>query len=211
MDPKWNSRRQCNKGNFVKHSLQVWQSQKHGGSVEFINKESCASFFMDDTIRIIVIVDITHSTKDVLTIWKGPDWESFCHNPSLGLSTKARACKGAGQEWSPGVTLHAPKRLRVWESGKIEAPHSQVNSHFGIWTPDALPNLRKEITGVKPIGLKTSLYHWKNLGMKLFKMGLHDPFGHLKHKLWSKERPGVKLVIWLPTIKSRESPRFPCV
>ncbi len=24
-------------------------------------------------------------------------------------------------------------------------------------------------------------------------MGLYDPFGHLKHKLWSKERPGVKL------------------
>jgi hypothetical protein len=26
-------------------------------------------------------------------------------------------------------------------------------------------------------------------------MGLHDPFEHLKHKLWPKERPGVKLVI----------------
>jgi hypothetical protein len=25
------------------------------------------------------------------------------------------------------------------------------------------------------------------------KMGLHDPFGHFKHKLWSKEGPGVKL------------------
>jgi hypothetical protein len=29
----------------------------------------------------------------------------------------------------------------------------------------------------------------------MFKMGLHDPFGHLKHKLWPKERPGVKLPI----------------
>jgi hypothetical protein len=26
------------------------------------------------------------------------------------------------------------------------------------------------------------------------KMGLHDPFGHLKHKLWPKEGSGVKLV-----------------
>jgi hypothetical protein len=26
-------------------------------------------------------------------------------------------------------------------------------------------------------------------------MGLHDPFGHLKHKLWPKERSGVKLAI----------------
>jgi hypothetical protein len=39
-------------------------------------------------------------------------------------------------------------------------------------------------------------------------MGLLDPFGHLKHKLWPKERPWVKIVIWLPTIKSEESTRF---
>jgi hypothetical protein len=25
------------------------------------------------------------------------------------------------------------------------------------------------------------------------KMGLHDPFEHLQHKLWQKERPGVKI------------------
>jgi hypothetical protein len=42
-------------------------------------------------------------------------------------------------------------------------------------------------------------------------MGSHDPFGHLWHKLWQKERPRVKLVIWLPTMKSRESTRLPCV
>jgi hypothetical protein len=40
------------------------------------------------------------------------------------------------------------------------------------------------------------------------KMGSHDSFGHLKHKLWPKERPGVKLAVWLPTTKSRESTRF---
>jgi hypothetical protein len=39
-------------------------------------------------------------------------------------------------------------------------------------------------------------------------MDLHDPFGYLKDKLWPKERPGVKLPILLPTIKSRESPWF---
>jgi len=42
-------------------------------------------------------------------------------------------------------------------------------------------------------------------------MGLHHPFGHLKHKLWPKEKLGIKLAIWLPTTKSRESTRFPCV
>ncbi len=42
-------------------------------------------------------------------------------------------------------------------------------------------------------------------------MGSHDPFGHLKHKLCPKEGPGVKLTIWLPTTRSRESTRFPYV
>jgi hypothetical protein len=37
------------------------------------------------------------------------------------------------------------------------------------------------------------------------KMASHEPFGHLQPKLWAKERPGVKLVVWLPTTKSRES------
>jgi hypothetical protein len=42
------------------------------------------------------------------------------------------------------------------------------------------------------------------------KVGSHDPFGHLKHKLWLKERSRVKLTIWLPTTKRRESTWFPC-
>jgi len=42
----------------------------------------------------------------------------------------------------------------------------------------------------------------------MFEMGSHDPFGHLKHKLLPKERPGVKLAILLPTTNSWESPRF---
>jgi hypothetical protein len=38
-------------------------------------------------------------------------------------------------------------------------------------------------------------------------MALHWPFGHLHPKLWAKEGPGVKLAVWLPTTKSRESTR----
>jgi hypothetical protein len=36
-------------------------------------------------------------------------------------------------------------------------------------------------------------------------MPSHWQFGHLQPKLWAKEGPGVKLTIWLPTTKSRES------
>jgi hypothetical protein len=43
------------------------------------------------------------------------------------------------------------------------------------------------------------------------KIGSHEPFGHLQHKLCQKEKPGVKLVVWLLTTKSRESTRTQCV
>jgi hypothetical protein len=39
------------------------------------------------------------------------------------------------------------------------------------------------------------------------KMASHEPFGHRQLKLWAKEGSGVKLAIWLPTTKSRESTR----
>jgi hypothetical protein len=43
------------------------------------------------------------------------------------------------------------------------------------------------------------------------KMGLHDPYGWLEHKLCAKEELGVKLAIWFSTIKFLESPWLPCV
>jgi hypothetical protein len=67
---------------------------------------------------------------------------AICHNPSLGLATKAKACKSASQEGSPGVTFHAPASAN-------EPSHSQGNSHFGSWSPSELPNLQKAIAGVK--------------------------------------------------------------
>jgi len=41
----------------------------------------------------------------------------------------------------------------------------------------------------------------------MLKMGLHGPCGHLQHKLWQKERPGVKL----STTKSQDSTSPRCV
>ncbi len=42
-------------------------------------------------------------------------------------------------------------------------------------------------------------------------VGSHDPFEHLKHKLWPKEESGVNLVIRLSPTKSQELTQFPCV
>ncbi len=36
----------------------------------------------------------------------------ICRNPSLGLATKVRGCKVAGQEGDPGVTSHAPRSVK---------------------------------------------------------------------------------------------------
>jgi hypothetical protein len=54
-----------------------------------------------------------------LIIWTPP--KEGCHNPSLGLATKARACKGAGQEGGSGVTSHAPRSV-----GECEGMHPQT-------------------------------------------------------------------------------------
>jgi hypothetical protein len=55
----------------------------------------------------------------------------------------------------------------------------------GTWSPPGLPKTQSLI--VRVIG--------KVLKCRCYKMASHEPFGHLQHKLWSKERPGVKLTV----------------
>jgi hypothetical protein len=40
----------------------------------------------------------------------------------------------------------------------------------------------------------------------MFEMDLHCSFGHLKHKLWAKERSGVKLLVM--GLQSRGTPNL---
>jgi len=91
-------------------------------------------------------------------------WEPYelCRNPSLGLATKAKTCKGAGQTGSPWVTSHAPESVRKCDG---------MNPHTPKWTPTlgvGVPMdswiFRERLQGSKPIGLKNSLYHWKYFG-----------------------------------------------
>jgi hypothetical protein len=89
---------------------------------------------------------------------------------------------------------------RVWRN---EHSHYQVNSHFGLL------NLHRAITGGQnPLDWGVHYINWKALETYMSKVGSHDPFGHFKHKLWPKERLGIKLTIWFPTTKSWESPDF---
>ncbi len=107
-----------------------------------------------------------HSLCSTIDTWlaiHGPlqSLNNVCRNPSLGLTTKARGCKGVGQEWSPGITFHAPKNV-----GKCEG----MNPHTPKWTL-ALGVVvlmdsqifKGRLQGSKLIALKISLYHWKDL------------------------------------------------
>jgi hypothetical protein len=114
-----------------------------------------------------------------------------------------------GQEGSSGVMLHAPGNARECEGIDPHTPKGTPT--LGVRVPMDSQMFREQLQGSKPNGLKSFLYHWKSIETKMFKMGLHDPFGHLKHKLWLKERPGVKLAVWLPTIKSLASTQFTCM
>jgi hypothetical protein len=81
----------------------------------------------------------------------------MCRNPSLGLATKARACKVAGQEGSPGVMLHAPRSV-----GKCEGmnPHtSKGASTLGIGVTVDFRIFREQLQRSKLNGLRSSLYH----------------------------------------------------
>jgi hypothetical protein len=93
-----------------------------------------------------------------------------------------------------------------------------MNTHTPKWTPILRVAVlvdfwifRERLQGSNPIALRSSLYHWKSIETYMAKIGSHDPFRHLKHKLGPKERPGVKLAVWLTTIKSQELTRFPCM
>ncbi len=123
-----------------------------------------------------------------------------CRNPSFGLATKAKGLQGCGLRGGPKVTSHTPGSARKCEGMNPHTPKATPTLEDGV--PVDSRNFRDRFEGSNLNGLWRSLYHWKALGTKMSKMGSHCSFGHLKHKLWPKERPGIKLPVWLPTRKS---------
>jgi hypothetical protein len=63
----------------------------------------------------------------------------LCCNPSLGLVTKARACKVASQERKP----------RSERKCGNELSHSQGSFHLGSWSPSGLLNVQRSIAKAK--------------------------------------------------------------
>jgi hypothetical protein len=52
--------------------------------------------------------------------------DTICCKSSLGLMTKAKACKGVGQKWSLKITFHAPESVKKCEG---------MNRHTPKWIP----------------------------------------------------------------------------
>jgi hypothetical protein len=90
-----------------------------------------------------------------------------------------------------------------------EPSHSQGNSHFGRWSPGGLPKLQRAIWGGQNSMAYGVLYIIeKLLERRCLKWARIAHLDILKHKLWPKEGPRVKLPVWLPTRKSQKSTRF---
>jgi hypothetical protein len=96
--------------------------------------------------------------------------------------------------------------LGVWESVKEWSFTLQMRSHFGNWSPDGFPNLQKVITSIKTHWIEKFLISLENSWNLNVQNGLTWPIWGIKYKLWPKGMSRVKLSIWLPITKSRESP-----
>ncbi len=88
---------------------------------------------------------------------------------------------------------HAPGSVRECKGIGLHTPKGTPTLGVGISVDSQM--FRERFQGSKLNGLKSSLYHWKSIETQMSKMGLHDSFGYLKHKLWLKERLGVKLAV----------------
>jgi hypothetical protein len=139
-------------------------------------------------------------------------YQLMCLNPSLGLMTKARACKGAGREWSPEATFHDPERLRVWESGRIEPPHPQVNFiTLGVKVLIDFWLSESDCRGQNPSNLGVPYNIGKLLEHRCLKWARMTHLNIWNTSYAQKKGQESNCQTWILTIKSKKSPWFPCV
>jgi len=107
--------------------------------------------------------------------------------------------------------------MAFWTS-LLSQPHFEASVRMklalpkvGTWSPPGLSQFQSSIAEVKTPRLEVFFIPLKRSWSVDVENGLAWTIQTLQHKLWSKERPGVKLAIWPPTIKSRESTRPRCV
>jgi len=80
-----------------------------------------------------------------------------CHNPSLGLATKAKGLQGCGPRESSGVTSHTPGSVRKCEGVNPHTPKATPTLGDGVVVD--FQNFREQFEGSKLNGLWHFLYH----------------------------------------------------
>jgi hypothetical protein len=83
-----------------------------------------------------------------------------CRNPSLGFATKARGVARLWAKRKPRSHITCSRECKKVRGS--EPSHSQDNSHFGRWSPNGLPKLQRNISGVKTQWLITSFISLKS-------------------------------------------------
>jgi hypothetical protein len=135
--------------------------------------------------------------------------QSCCRNPSFGLTTKARARKGASQEWaweSHFMLSRVQNKAREWTPAlPSELPLWELESQWTFKSSESDCRSQNSLDSKIPYIIGKLLKH------TCLKWACNDLFGYLKHKLWPKEESGIKLKIWLPTTKSQKLPWLICV
>jgi hypothetical protein len=91
----------------------------------------------------------------------------MCRNPSLGLATKAKACKVASQKGSLGVMPHALGSAKECEGIDPHTPKGTPTLGVGILVDSRM--FKEQLQGSKPNGLKSYLYHWNLLKRRCLK------------------------------------------
>ncbi len=86
-----------------------------------------------------------------------------CRNPNLGLATKAKACKSAGQKGSLRITFHIRGMAKECEKMNPHTPKGIPTLGVGVLVDSRI--FRELLQGLELIGLRHSLYNWKALGM----------------------------------------------
>jgi hypothetical protein len=89
----------------------------------------------------------------------------------------------------------------------LSQPHFEVSARMkltlpkvGTWSPLGLSKIQSSIAKLKTLHIEVFIIPLERSWSVDVQNGLAWAFGHLQHKLWSKERS-----VWLPTTESRES------
>jgi hypothetical protein len=80
-----------------------------------------------------------------------------CRNPSLGLTTKAKAYKVMSQEGSLGVTPHVSGSVGKCEGMNLHTSKEAFTFGVGVLMDSQI--FREQLQGSKFNGLKSYLYH----------------------------------------------------